>query len=323
VSSSTSPGPTRALLSTRTLLVERPGPLMTVQDLGRPGLAHLGVGRAGAADRSALRRANRLVANREGAAGLEILLGGAAVRAGRQHLVVAVSGAVCPLLLDGRPVPGETVLDLPPGALLELGTATAGLRGYLAVRGGITVPPVLGSRSRDTLAGVGPEPVAAGDLLPIGGSPAAWPSVEQAPVAWAPPDQMVELRAMSGPRADWLDQRSAAAVWSSSWEVTAQGDRVGLRLEGPPLEPAVAFRSRELPSEGLIPGALQVPPGGRPVLFGVDHPVTGGYPVVAVLLAADVDLAGQLRPGQRLRFRRVDAAREAVRVDCGTAWWGW
>jgi biotin-dependent carboxylase-like uncharacterized protein len=307
--------------SVRELLVERPGRAMTVQDLGRPGLAHLGVGRAGAADRAAFRRANRLVGNPEAAAGLELLLGGAAVRARARHLVVAVGGARCPLLLDGRPVPGETVLDLPPGVRLEIGTATVGLRGYLAVRGGVAVPRVLGSRSRDTLAGLGPEPVVAGDLLPVGQPPPTWPLVDQAPVAWPRPEQVTELRAMPGPRADWLDPRSTAALWSSTWTVTPDADRVGLRLAGPPLDPAAAFAGRELPSEGLVPGALQVPPGGRPVLFGVDHPVTGGYPVVAVVLSADVDLAGQLRPGQPVRLRRVPRPPDrAVWADHWSDW---
>jgi biotin-dependent carboxylase-like uncharacterized protein len=306
----------------RALLVERAGPLTMVQDLGRPGLAHLGVGRAGAADRAALRRANRLVGNPETAAGLEVLLGGAVVRSMTRHLVVAVSGARCPLSLDGRPVPGEAVLDLAPGARLEIAPASTGLRAYLAVRGGVSVPTVLGSRSRDTLAGLGPEPVAAGDQLPVGAAPAEWPLVEQAPVAGPPAgDRVIELRAVPGPRADWLDRRSVAQLWSSTWLVTPDGDRVGLRLDGPRLEPAPAFAAQQLPSEGLVPGALQVPPGGQPVLFLADHPVTGGYPVAAVVLSADVDLAAQIRPGQRLRLRRAPVRLRGV--DPLNPWWGW
>jgi biotin-dependent carboxylase-like uncharacterized protein len=323
----------------RQLRVERSGPLATVQDLGRPGLAALGVSRAGAADRSALRRANRLVGNPEDAACLELLLGGAVLLAGPARLLVAVTGAACPLLLDGRPVGRDALLDLPPGGRLEIGTPPAGLRGYVAVRGGLTVPPVLGSRSRDTLAGLGPPPCVAGDVLPVGHSwvgegpkdaqPLGWPSIDQIPTALPPgPDRPVDLRAVPGPRADWLDPRSLAALWSSPWEVTTECDRVGIRLRGPALERPPALRGAELASEGLVAGAVQVPPGGRPVLFLADHPVTGGYPVAAVLLASDVDRAAQARPGQRLRFHRVRAPRRRaagapIRPDCDNSWWGW
>lgn len=292
----------------RWIHVEQTGPLVTVQDLGRPGWADLGVSRSGAADRGALRRANRLVGNPESAAGLEVLLGGLVVRA-EGHLVVAVCGATCPLRLDGRPAAGEAVLDLPPGSRLELGPAPTGLRAYLAVRGGVQVPAVLGSRSRDTLAGLGPEPLGPGDVLPVGPSRfpyvVGWPVVDVLPVAAPPaPDDVVTLRAVPGPRADWLDDASGAALEAVDWEVSADSDRVGLRLVGPPLHRSAARSRAELPSEGLVRGAVQVPPSGGPVLFLADHPVTGGYPVALVVLDADVDRAAQVRPGQRLRFAR-------------------
>jgi biotin-dependent carboxylase-like uncharacterized protein len=326
--------------------VVRTGPSVTVQDLGRPGRAHLGVTRSGAADRSALRLANRLVGNVEAAASLEVLLGGLELVAAG-HLVVAVTGAGCPVRVDGRPAGHGAVLDLAPGSRLELGTAATGLRCYLAVRGGVAVPAVLGSRARDTLAELGPPPVRAGDLLPVGPADgpdvAGWPTVELAPLPDPWPagqgDEPVVLRAGPGPRLDWLAPGAAATLWSQPWTVTPASDRVGLRLDGPALDRARHRRTAELPSEGLTRGAVQVPAGGRPVLFLADHPVTGGYPVVAVVLDADVDAAAQLRPGQRLVLRRAGSrwvgsrwagsrwagSRWAgpVRPDLSSTWWGW
>ncbi|MGW9323952.1 5-oxoprolinase subunit C family protein [Streptomyces koyangensis] len=271
-----------------------PGPLATVQDLGRPGLAAMGVGASGAADRSALRLANRLVGNPEGAAAVEATLGGLAVRALRP-VTVAVTGAPTPLSTGAV----RSVIQLAEGERLELGTPLAGLRSYLAVRGGITVPEVLGSRSRNVLAALGPPPLAPGDVLPAGPAPAAFPCVDLAPVR-TPFGGEPELRVALGPRDDWFTPEAVRRLLAGPWTVGAASDRVGMRLEGPALERAVGG---ELPSEGMVPGALQVPPGGRPVLFLADHPVTGGYPVIACVLRADLDLAAQARPGQTLRFR--------------------
>jgi biotin-dependent carboxylase-like uncharacterized protein len=291
----------------RALLVEAVAPGTTVQDLGRPGLAHLGVTTSGAADRAALRLANRLVGNPQTAAGLEVTLGGLAVRASAT-CTVAVTGARCPVAVDGVPQPRNAVLFLPTGSRLALGPAVAGVRAYLAVRGGIDVPRVLGSRSRDTLAGLGPPPPAAGDELPIGTELAGWPVVEVAAVPEPGPGPVV-LRAIPGPWPDALGSGALAALAESDWRVAADSDRVGLRLEGASVllrpryggdgPPAVAG----WPSAGLVRGAVQVPPGGEPVLFLPDHPVTGGYPVLACLLDADTDRAAQVRPGQGVRLR--------------------
>ncbi|MFI0211829.1 5-oxoprolinase subunit C family protein [Streptomyces diastaticus] len=270
------------------------GPLATVQDLGRPGLAPMGVGASGAADRSALRLANRLVGNPEGAAAVEATLGGLAVRALRP-VTVAVTGAPAPLS-TGAPY---GVIQLAEGERLELGAPPVGLRSYLAVRGGLTVAEVLGSRSRDVLAALGPAPLAVGDVLPAGPAPAALPHVDLAPVR-APAGGEVVLRVVLGPRDDWFVPEAARRLLAEPWTVGQASDRVGMRLDGPALGRAV---DGELPSEGMVPGAVQVPPGGRPVLFLADHPVTGGYPVIAVVLRADLDLAAQVRPGQTLRFR--------------------
>lgn len=274
------------------------GPLATVQDAGRPGLADIGVGASGAADRSSYRLANRLVANDPDAAAAEITLGGFAARA-RGDLVVAVTGAPCPVEIDGRGAAADSVLRVPAGAELRLGTPATGLRSYLAVRGGIDVEPVLGSRATDLLAGLGPPQLRAGSHLRIGPAPAAFPTVDLAPVP-APPAGEVVLRATTGPRADWFTERALEALACSRFEVTPDSNRIGMRLGGPDLPRA---RTDELPSEGMVPGALQVPPSARPTLFLADHPITGGYPVIAVLRADDVARAAQVRPGQHLRFR--------------------
>ncbi len=282
------------------LEVERTGPLATVQDLGRPGLAHLGVGRSGAADRGALRLANRLVGNDEGAAAIEVALGGFAVRA-REPLQVALTGAPCPVRVGGRASGMYGPVQLATGDLLELGPSTAGLRTYLAVRGGVDVPPVLGSRSTDTLAGLGPEPLSEGDRVPVGAEHGAAPGVDVAPQPELP-DGLV-LRVRVGPRDDWFAEGEVQRLCRTGWRVSSDTDRVGIRLEGEPLR---RRGDDELQSEAMVRGAIQVPHGGQPIVFSADHPVTGGYPVIAVVAADDMDRASQARPGQVLRFRAVD-----------------
>lgn len=280
----------------RGLEVLATGPLSTIQDLGRSGLAGIGVGVSGAADRGSLRLANRLVGNGEGVAAVEVTFGGLEVRV-RGDLTIALTGAPCPVTVDGRSVPVNTVLRVPAGAHLRLGRPERGLRSYLAVRGGIAVDPVLGSCATDTLADLGPERPRPGVVLPVGAPPREFPVVDTAPVRTG--DDLV-LAVVPGPRDDWFDEDALAALLGAPYEVTADSDRVGMRLSGPALARA---REGELPSEGMVAGALQVPPSGQPTLFLADHPVTGGYPVLAVVVSADVDRAAQVRPGQRLRFR--------------------
>jgi biotin-dependent carboxylase-like uncharacterized protein len=277
--------------------VLRPGPLTTVQDLGRPGYAHLGVGRSGAADRASLRLANRLVGSPEGAAGLEITLGGFAARfAGRA--VVALTGAPVPIRLAGRSAAPYGPIEVGPGDEMELGVPDRGTRTYLAVRGGLDVPAVFGSRSTDLLGGLGPPAVAAGTRLAIGRQTAGFPIVDLAPMPDLPAELVLPARA--GPRADWFAPGALDLLGTRPYQVTAASNRVGLRLSGPPLRHAGA---RELPTEGLVEGALQVPPDGQPIVMLADHPVTGGYPVIAVVDEAAIPLAAQTRPGDHLRFR--------------------
>lgn len=293
-----------------------PGALALVQDLGRPGFAALGVGRSGALDRGALRLGNRLLGNDEGEAGLEVLLGGFEARF-EDDTWFAVTGATGSLLLDDRPVDAHQAVRARPGQLLRIGPATAGLRWYLAVRGGVAVPPVLGSRSRDTLAGLGPAPLQAGDLVPIGEHPGSdLPLLDFVPVA-EPTPEAVEVRAHAGPRADWFTRRALESFFSVDWRIGPESDRIGARLD-PVRTPAHAAgvtphpdplleRSvrRELPSEPMVAGAVQVSPDGRPTVLLADHPVTGGYPVIAVVADGSLDAFAQLRPGQSLSFRHA------------------
>ncbi|WP_067436121.1 5-oxoprolinase subunit C family protein [Nocardioides jensenii] len=276
------------------------GPLATVQDLGRPGLAALGVGQSGAADSQAFGLANRLLGNPPEAAVIEVTFGGLEVRA-EGGLFVALTGAPCPMTLDARQVAANSVVWMPDGATLRLGVPTSGLRSYLAVRGGFDVPPVLRSRSTDLLAGVGPDPLAEGTVLPVGTPTGDLPDVDLAPVC-PPSDDEIALRIVPGPRADWFTDEALDALVGAAYDVTAESNRIGMRLAGPELE---RVADAELSSEGMVRGALQVPPSGQPTLFLADHPVTGGYPVIAVVVAADLSKAAQARPGQRVRFTRT------------------
>jgi biotin-dependent carboxylase-like uncharacterized protein len=285
-----------AVPATRSLEVLRPGYGATVQDLGRPGYAALGVSESGAADRYSLRLANRLVGNPEDAAGIEAPMGGLLLRFDH-HATVALTGAPCGAWADGRPAGMDGPIHLAPGRLLRVGTPAEGLRVYLAVRGGIDVPPVLGSRSTDTLSGLGPRPLSAGEVLPVGTRTTGWPTVDLAP---HPPLPAVPwLRIIPGPRDDWFTPAALTALCTRPYTVSQDSNRIGIRLSGPPLERS---REGELRSEGTVAGALQVPPTGQPILFLADHPVTGGYPVIAVVREDDLPLAAQARPGQTLRF---------------------
>ncbi|WP_457256462.1 5-oxoprolinase subunit C family protein [Pedococcus sp. P5_B7] len=279
-----------------TLEVLTPGPFTTVQDLGRPGLAHLGVGESGAADRRSLRLANRLVGNPEGAPALEATFGGLTVRFD-SAVLVALTGAPCPVTIGGRGAAMYAPLSLRAGETLRLGMPEAGLRTYLAVRGGIDVPCLLGSRSTDTMASLGPAPLSPGAHLPVGATTQPHPSVDIAPQAPYPSEMHFDV--VLGPRDDWFTAEALAALRRGPYTVTDKCDRVGLRLDGPVLTRRI---ERELKPEGTVAGALQVPPNGQPILFLADHPVTGGYPVIAVVTEDDLHLAAQARPGQRLWF---------------------
>ncbi len=302
----------------RALEVISTGLPILVQDDGRCGLAAVGVGRSGAADRASFARANALVANPAGTPALELTLANARLRV-RGHLELALTGAAAAITLDGQPVAHATAFTARHGQLLELGVPKTGLRSYLAVRGGVAATSVLGSCSTDVLAGLGPAPLAAGDRVavaevspPVDSAHADSAPANPAPASAAPARATLEatrissadlqLRVVLGPRHDWL--ANPEDLFTETWTVSSDSDRVGVRLEGPALERHPTLVGAELPSEGVVRGAIQVPSGGTPVLFGADHPVTGGYPVVAVLTEASADQVAQARPGQRVRFQR-------------------
>ncbi|MEU8973398.1 biotin-dependent carboxyltransferase family protein [Streptomyces monashensis] len=281
---------------TGTLTVVRPGALTTVQDTGRRGHAHLGVPRSGALDAPALVLANRLLGNAPDAAALETTLTGCALRPDRT-LTVVVGGAPCPVTVDGRAAAWGTPVRVPAGAVLDVGAVTAGVRSYVAVRGGIAVTPVLGSRSADLLSGLGPDPLRTGDVLPIGTAAPRPPLADLAP--WPAPPAELTLPLRLGPRADWFTAAALRTLTSATYRVSQHSNRIGLRTEGPPLE---RLPGGELPSEGMVLGAVQVPPDGRPVVFLHDHPTTGGYPVVGVVAEPALAAAAQAAAGTPVRF---------------------
>ncbi|WP_328945730.1 biotin-dependent carboxyltransferase family protein [Streptomyces sp. NBC_00250] len=286
-------------MTDRAVAVVRAGALTTVQDLGRTGYAHLGVPRSGALDPAAVRLVNRLVGNPETAAVLETTVNGCALRP-RCAVTVAVGGAPCPVRVDGRPGAWGTAVRVPAGSLLEIGAAVRGLRAYVAVSGGIDVEPVLGSRSTDLLSGLGPAPLADEAVLPLGpGTGVRGPA--DAPPWPGPPDELV-LRVRFGPRDDWFTAAALRTLTTRAYRVSPASNRIGLRLEGPALERAMPG---ELASEGMVLGAVQVPPDGRPVVFLADHPTTGGYPVVGVVREADLGAVAQAVPGTPVRFTAV------------------
>ena len=308
----------------------RAGPQALVQDHGRPGFAHLGVPPSGALDRPALDLANRLVGNPADAAGIEAVLGGVTLRASCPCLV-AVTGAPVRVRRAGTDVDFGTAVPLSPGDELRVGTPRSGLRCYLAVSGGIAVPAELGSRSTDVLSGIGPAPLSDGDELPLGAVPAPLPprhkSTDGASVGSKTRHKStyggdgeqgggggkghgadITLPVVLGPRDDWFAD-AAGQLAGAAWTVSPTSNRIGVRLDGTPLRRATSGRG-ELPTEPVVTGAVQVPPNGQPVIFLNDHPTTGGYPVVAVVLPDALPLLAQARPGTPLRLRATERGTE-------------
>lgn len=286
--------------------VLEPGMLSTVQDGGRRGYGHLGVPAAGAADALSLRIANLLLGNFTEAPALEITLTGASLRF-EADTCIALAGGQVEALLDDAPVAMYQTIPVSPGAVLHTGPLRSGVRTYVAVAGGIALPPVLGSVSTDTLSGLGPAPLTPSARLPLGE-----PSQTEHFHYWrAPPEfgETAELRVLPGPHEDWFTAEAHAALYRDEFQVTVRGDRTGIGLDGPPL---AGVRNGELPSLGMVTGAMQVPGDGRPILLLPNHGATGGYPVIATVIGADRWRLGQLRAGTRLRFRAVN--REQARV---------
>ncbi len=291
------------------LEVRSPGLQALLQDGGRPGLAGQGVSASGALDQSACRTANRLVGNPSNIACLETVGGGLQLMS-HGDTVVAVTGADAPLTLTTASgmryaVPRYQALALVHGDVLAMGEPVAGTRCYVAARGGFDVAPVLGSLSTDTLAHVGPPALAAGERL-------ALHAVAQGAItgdAELPPDDLpstqadVVLDVVPGPRTDWFTPEAVELLARQRWRVTPQSNRVGLRLAGD--EPLSRAITQELPSEGTVSGAIQVPASGQPVLFLADHPLTGGYPVIACVAPHHLDRAGQIPVNAWVRFNPI------------------
>jgi len=288
------------------------GTLTTVQDPGRPGFAHLGVSAAGAADPFTLSLANRLAGNREREAALEITLTGPRL-AFEKDAVIALAGGRLAAHVDDVPIAMEQTVAVRAGQVLSLGALSSGLRTYLAVAGGIRVGRVLGSRATDTLAGLGPPPLAHGQRLPIRAAQLRHARYLRRP--WRL-DTEQPLRILPGPRADWFTTSALERLLSEAYRVDAASDRTGVRLQGPALERADA---RELHSEGMATGALQVPAGGQPIALLPNHGPTGGYPAIATLISADQWRIAQARPGQSVTFRQVSRAEalDALRAQAG------
>ncbi|UWX97711.1 carboxyltransferase domain-containing protein [Arthrobacter zhaoxinii] len=306
------------------LEVRSPGLQSLIEDLGRPGYADLGVSVSGAADLRSARQANRLVGNPPDAAIIENLFGGLELVA-RGDAVLALAGAELPAAVvspDGardRPAPLNAPFALLDGEILTLGSPFRGVRSYVAVRGGIAVAPVLGSRSTDTMSGIGPPALDTGARLPVGAVSGVVPVGAPEPSSLGAPGGVgalgdgttpTLLRITAGPRQDWFGPDAAAALTRSVWFTTNESNRIGVRLATDPEDAAAQPLHRagngELASEGVVAGSLQVPPSGLPVLFLADHPVTGGYPVIAVVVPQDLPVAAQLPPGHPVRFVFVD-----------------
>jgi biotin-dependent carboxylase-like uncharacterized protein len=288
--------------------VLRAGLCDLVMDLGRPGLGALGVPVGGAADPAALAAANHLVGNDGSAAGLEIALSGP-VLGFPAGAVAALTGArFAATRSSGAAVAWNETLVLAAGETLSLGQAQEGCRCWLALRGGLAVPQVMGSRSTFVPAGFGGHrgrALQAGDALPSGPG-----SGEVRLLRAQPPssERDAPLRVVAGPQAGLFDNAGLAAFFSHPYRVGPASDRRGLRLSGP----AVTHGRVEMASQGVLPGAIQVPPDGQPIILGWDGPVTGGYPVIAGVITADLARLAQLRPGDAVRFVtiEVEAARQ-------------
>jgi KipI family sensor histidine kinase inhibitor len=286
------------------------GLLVLFQDLGRAGQANQGISVSGVVDRSSFKAANRLVGNPIGTPALEISLGGFSFRM-RGRGVMALTGALAPITitttLGGKltAAHGEAIA-LDDGDIVSLGQPTAGMRSYLATRGGFDVTPVLGSAATDTLAQIGPAALGTGAVIgilpPASGSTVATSELPAFDMPGA--TETVVLDVVMGPRTDWFTQSAVENFLSQEWSVTPQSSRVGIRLSGEALE---RQNHAELPSEATVRGALQVPASGQPVLFLADHPLTGGYPVIANVARHHLDLAGQIPVGARIHFNAISA----------------
>ena len=288
-----------------TIEVQAPGLLTTVQDLGRERFGPMGVSPSGAADAVSLRLANRLVGNAEGAAGLEMTLVGGAFRF-PQGAVIALSGSDFGATLDGEAVGLWASVQVQPGWILQMGATRSGARCYLCVQGGIAVQPLLGSASTHVLSSLGGfqgRALRRGDVLRIGPAKDPFRKRTVTPRALDSLSPRRVLRVTAGPQSDWFSESSQRAFYASAYRVAEESNRMGLRLEG---SPVAADSVREMVTEGVPLGAVQVPASGQPIILFVEQQTTGGYPKIANVISADLHSVGQLRPRDEIRFERVE-----------------
>jgi biotin-dependent carboxylase-like uncharacterized protein len=267
------------------LRIVRVGFATTVQDHGRAGLAHLGVPVAGAVERHTHDLVNRLVGNPPSAATIETM-GALVVEALRPVVLASSTDSSRRILATGE----RLRVDAPSGSVWA----------YLAARGGIDVRPVLGSRSHDTLGGVGPPPIVEGAVLTLGADPGTGLAADHAPPRSATTDR---LRIWDGPQHDWF-VGGAQCLVQRSWQVTSELNRIGMRLEAGDFPRSPQWHA-QMPSMGLVDGAIQITPAGEPIVMLANRPATGGYPVIAVVEPDDLPLLTQMRPGSSVRFRRA------------------
>jgi antagonist of KipI len=292
-----------------TIHVIAPGPFTTVQDLGRNGYASAGAPPSGAMDPFALRAANRLAGNDDGAAALEITLQGPTLRFDADA-TIALTGAPIDADLDGTPVPTLETTSIANGSTLRLQQCARGVRAYLAVHGGIQVPVILGSRSTlasASLGGLEGRALQEGDTLPIGATTGTL-----AMRGMRLQDYPNEVRVIPGPQTDAFTDRGRDSLFAQEFRVSPRSDRVGVRLDGEPIELA---GTADIDPEGVVTGAIQIPGDAHPIVLGPDRPVTGGYAKIVTVIAADLGVIAQARPGGSLRFVEVtlDQARAAWR----------
>jgi biotin-dependent carboxylase-like uncharacterized protein len=291
--------------------------LTTVQDLGRWGFQAAGVPVAGPMDAYSHRLANRLVGNGDADAALEVTLIGPEFEASAS-LVCAVSGAEFRVTIDDAPVPLHTPFEIAAGARLRFGTRGAGARAAIAIRGGIAVEPVFGSRATSVVARLGPfggRALKTGDTLPIGPdpSPARLRAGEPLPI----PFGGARVRVMSGPHDSMFAPSAYGVLYGSRFIITPNSNRMGYRLEGPRLEHA---GTADILSDGTPIGSIQVPASGQPIVLMADRQTTGGYPKIATVITADLPILGQLAPGDWVEFapcsrpQAVAALREQERL---------
>jgi antagonist of KipI len=286
------------------LLVEAPGLLTTVQDLGREGFGPMGVSPSGAADPISLRIGNRLVGNPEGAAALEMTLLGGAFRFERA-VTIAATGADFGPSLDGMALPMWTSIEIRAGQTLKFGPSRSGARAYLCVQGGIAVESFLGSASTHVLSGLGGfdgRALRKGDRVEVGAANSYFRKTALSPKVLESLQPRKLIRITDGPQSGWFAESSWETFCGNAFRVSEQSNRMGIRLEGPPIS---LDSSREMITEGVSLGAIQVPPSGRPIILFVEQQTTGGYPKLANVISADLHSLGQLRPRDEIRFERV------------------